>query len=186
MKVFLILNTTSDSLAFCFLSDSVVTNTGKPFYIPESKGECRVSLAVAIRIKRLGKGIKEKFASRYYSEFAPALHFFLPAYADSLKAKGWPDDPARNFDKSLFVGDFKPFDVNLKLELKLKDSIVAYFDFNQINHSIENIIEEISVLNTLKMGDIIVPGLSDSVPLKTGDILEVFADGEKAFQVRVK
>lgn len=186
MKVFLILNGPSESPAYCFLSDSAVTNTGKPFYLPENKGVTRVSMTAAIRIERLGKGIREKFAPRYYSEFAPALHFFLPEYSAQLKDSGLPDDPARNFDKSLFIGEFKPFDSESRMELKLNDSVVASFDFNRLNHSTDRIIEEISVLNTLKMGDIIVPGLSDSVPLKTGDILEVFADGEKAFQVRVK
>ena len=184
MKAIVFINTSP--YGYFFLADSAVSNTGKPFYLPENLGETCVCLSAAIRVSRLGKCIREKFAPRYYSKFAPALHFFLPEYARKLKEMNLPEDPARNFDKALFVGDLLPFNPSARIELALNGEKVAEFSFNNIDKGIDSIIEEVSLLNTLKMGDIILPGLSNAVSLKSGDILEVGVDGVKAFQVRVK
>lgn len=184
MKVFLIHNHPGE-VAYSFLSDSAVSNTGKPFYLPENLGETRVSIGAAIRINRLGKGVKEKFSSRYYSEAAPALHFFLPDFSKRLKDQGLPDDAARNFDKSLFVGEFRPFEPS-RFVLKVNEDTVSAFDLPPCRISLDKVIEEISRLNTLKMGDYIVLLSEVSVPLEEGDTLRVVSQENPGFHVRIK
>ena len=189
MKAILTLNNYGETLSpvgFGLLADSAVTNCGKPFYIPENVGQTCVTLAMAIRINRLGKGIKEKFASRYFSEMAPALHFFLPDYAAALRDESLPEDPAHSFDKALFVSDFLDFSQSSIIELTINDNKVAEFNPAHLKKNIDKLIEEISIMNTLKMGDLIVPGVNGSFPIYPGDILEVFVNTQKAFQVRVK
>ena len=48
--------------------DSALLKQNKPFYVPDFMGQIDYELEVVIRINRLGKGIAEKFASRYYTE----------------------------------------------------------------------------------------------------------------------
>ena len=168
------------------LADSTMTNTGKPFYIPDFIGEISVSLGVAIRITRLGKHIDTKFASRYFSEYAPALHFWSPELEKKLKTKNLPADASRNFDRSLFVGDFKQITDFKPLDLFKNGECITDFNIHRLLLPIEKVIEDFSVINTLKMGDIILPGLSEGVRIGEGDVLEVSSDGNKEFHVKIK
>lgn len=168
------------------VADSAMTNTGKPFYLPENLGDTEVALSMAIKISRLGKNIDSKFSSRYYSELAPALHFRLPDYETELKSKGLATDASHSFDKSLFIGDFVPMDSIVELELRLNGDKVSLFDRNCLNMPLEDVIHKVSRLNTLKIGDIILPGLGDWVKIKEGDFLEVINKEERSFHVKIK
>ena len=169
-----------------FLSDSAVTNTGKPFYLPEGRGKTFASLSIAVRFGRLGKSISKEFAPRYYSEFAPALHFYLPEYERRLREMKLPTDAARNFDKSLFVGDFRPIEELSAFELIRNKERVAVFDPGQLCYGIDQLISLISVMNTIKMGDMLVPGLSRGIEPEEGDLLEIGCGDFRAFHVKVR
>ncbi|MCH5228581.1 MAG: hypothetical protein J1F12_01120 [Muribaculaceae bacterium] len=168
------------------LADSAMTNTGKPFYAPEEIGPIEVSLAPAIRICRLGKFIKRKFASRYYSEFAPALHFHCPEMAHRLQIEGLPQDAARNFDRSLFVGDFLSWEADTRLEMKKNGEKVSEFLFEEMIKAPDHLIENFSVINTLKIGDIMLPALSAPLIVAPGDYLEVLVNNIPSFHVKVR
>lgn len=169
-----------------FLADSAVSNTGKPFYLPENHGEVTVSLVPVVRISRLGKSIVPKFASRYYSECAPGVHFRLPQFEEELISKGLPGDAARNFDRSLFVGEFFPMEETVKIELKINGEKVSEIIFEGISHEIDEMLSKVSKMNTIKMGDYLVPEIRGSRILKEGDLIEVMRNGERAFHVKVK
>lgn len=176
----------SEELAWYLLADSTLTNTGKPFYLPEDIGRVCVSIAPAIKINRLGKSIAQKFSPRYYSEYAPALSFRLPDMERLLIDRKLPSDAAFNFDRALFAGEFRAFEVADKMELRKKGEPVAFFDYSGLIKHTDELISSISRLNTLKTGDILVPALSGEVLVEEGDILEVFVNGSKAFHVKVK
>ena len=190
MKVFVIVNNYSpdkdESSGWCILADSSVTNTGKPFYKPDSYGALAASLSIGVRISRLGKHVESKFAGRYYSEYAPVLHFHLPEYEKTLREKGLPTDASRNFDRSLFIHEFRPMEIFSPLELTVNGQKVAEFNLDRLSKPIDDIVQEVSDINTIKMGDIILPGLSGSIVLKEGDLLEVKEEGRRVFMVKIK
>lgn len=169
-----------------FLSDSAVSNTGKPFYHPDSYGKLMVSLSGLVRISRLGKCIEPKFAGRYYSEYAPCVHFTLPQYGERLKELSLPLDASRSFDRSLFVGDFISKEYPETLKLKVNGEKKSEFSFENLHLSIEQCISSVSQLNTLKMGDYILPALSGFIEIKEDDYLEVIKGDERVFHVKVK
>lgn len=173
-------------LGWYLLADSAVTNTGKPFYLPENYGKVVVSVSIAVRISRLGKFISRKFAPRYYTEYAPVLHFRMPEYERKLKGEGLPGDAARNFDKSLFAGDLLPLGEEQPVELYVNGEKSAEFSRAFLNNSLERVVEEVSQMNTLKMGDLILPALSGEIELHRGDFLELKQTGKGLFSVRVK
>lgn len=173
-------------IGWYILADSAISNTGKPFYLPEGLGKVTVSLSIAIRLSRLGKFIDPKFAHRYYSNFAPALQFRLPDFEESLRALNLPDDAARNFDKALFIGDFQNLKGNAEVKMLVNGEERSLFSFVGLKENIDNVLSKVSRLNTIKMGDIILPGLCPQVPLKEGDWITVLTDGLKSFEVKVK
>lgn len=168
------------------LADSAITNTGKPFFKPDNQGRVKVALGMAVKISRLGKHISEKFAPRYYSEWAPVMLFQLPNKEEALIKEGLPVDPARNFDRALFVGDFIPLEesVNFYL-LKNKDSVLSFNSLDMID-GIDKIIRDVSLLNTLRIGDILVPAVTSGVFVDEEDFFEVMKGEERLFHVKVK
>lgn len=168
------------------IADSAVTNTGKPFYLPEDLGRVEVALSVAIRMNRLGKSIAERYASRYYAEAAPALHFRLADYREKLKKESRPLDASANFDRSLFVGDFRPVEEISELTLECNGKPALTWKWQGLKATSEVILSNISRLNTIKMGDLMLPGLSGWRALKEGDRMDVMVNSQKAFQVKVK
>lgn len=168
------------------IADSAVSNTGKPFYLPEKIGRVTVDLGCAIRINRLGKSISPKFAPRYYSEFAPVLHFSLPDYRRQLEERGLSADASVSFDRSLFVGDFHPVADLEEITLYRDGERVAEWKPEGLKDSPDKVISQLSVMNTVKMGDLILPGLTGGIEIKEGDRLEVKVKGEDGFLVKVK
>ena len=191
MKVFVMVNNYGEEAlkkpcGWYLLADSAVTNTGKPFYLPEGLGQVRASLGLALKISRVGKSISPEFAGRYFTEAAPVLHFHFPEYEAKLLEQGLPGDAARNFDRSLFVGEFSPIDANWEACLFLNEEKKEIFSVSRLLHTPEEVVSEISKRNTLKIGDLILPGLSGNIPLGIEDKLEVKIQGERVFMVKVK
>ena len=191
MKVFAIVNNYAPSEGIAdrgwyLIADSAVSNTGKPFYLPEFVGPTVVSLTIAVRFSRLGKYIDRKFAPKYFSEFAPALHFHLPEYAYNLRSQGLPEDASRSFDKSLIIDEFVPKDQFENVELRKNGESAARFSLENLHDDLEELIAKVSVMNTIKMGDLLLPALSGNIEIREGDLLEVFHGSQKAFHVRIK
>ncbi|MCH5224627.1 MAG: fumarylacetoacetate hydrolase family protein [Muribaculaceae bacterium] len=171
---------------WCLLADSAVSNTGKPFYLPDLERETRGSLVFAVKISRLGKGISPKFSHRYYSEIAPAVNFWLPTLEAELRGGGLPDDAARNFDRALMVGEFGPFDPGLELTLRINGQEACRASLKALTFSLDECLAEISKFNTLKMGDLLIPDRGHGIPLEVGNLLEIFSGDEKAFHIKIK
>ena len=191
MKAFVVVNNyppsgLQDKRGWYLLADSAITNTGKPFYIPDFKEDVVVSLCVAVKITRLGKAISSNFAPGYYSEYAPALHFYCSDYGKALEREGLPADPSRNFDRALFVGEFRPLSESQTIELLKNGEMTASFSFNSLVKPVEEILSWISRMNTMKIGDLLIPALSGKEKVNEGDMVEVRIEGVRAFHVRIK
>lgn len=191
MKVFVMANNYAPSgegrdRGWFLLADSAVINTGKPFYLPDSVGKTIARFGIALKISRLGKSVSNKFAKRYFSEYAPVINFNLPDYEKELKAKDLPADPARNFDKALVVGDFRPIEQFKPLTMQVNGTQKGEFITENLILPFEEIICVVSRYNTLKMGDIVVAGLTGETELNEGDLIELMESGGRLFHVRVK
>ena len=177
---------TLNETGWYLIADSAVSNTGKPFYLPEGRGRVTVALGPALRVSRLGKSIAGKFAHRYYSEFAPAVHFRLPDYRAALQKAGRSADASVNFDRSLFVGEFHPASELKELLLFRNGEKVSEWRDGPLKKNPEEVLSEISLMNTLKMGDLVLPGITEGVEIKEGDRLDVWVNGVLSFQVKMK
>lgn len=191
MKAIVIENNYKESIThgkcgWYFLADSAISNTGKPFYLPENVGRVTASISLAIKISRLGKFIEPRFASRYYVECAPAVHFRLPEFKEKLGSEGLPEDAARSFDKSLFVGDFFPWEASIIINLWKNGMAEVSFSPDKLNFSVDEVLSKVSVMNTVKIGDLLIPGLNGEVELDEGDILDLRSAEDSLFKVKIK
>lgn len=171
-----------------FLADSSLTNGGKPFFIPDFANEFEAIPVVALRINRLGKSIAPKFAGRYYCEFATAIHFRAKDLMETLVGRRLSADMATSFDRSLIMGEWlpAPLEDDIKVVMSKNGFPVSEFDSKRLTLSIKETVSEASRSNTLKMGDLIIPGLSEGVGIAINDVLELSFVDAPTLTVQIK
>lgn len=157
--------------------DSALIRSGKPVFLPEEK--LKFHLGFIARMDGVGKTIKSRFAGKYYSLVAPAI-FFLPLRAsESLQNNSHPYACDIVADFVVVCGDF--IDTSelqndsgtsvIQMETKIlgsssqkkDETFVLSFAAKRISDSIE----EASIRNTLKTGDLagfILPESYDAMP----------------------
>lgn len=156
--------------------DSVIVNSGKPFFLPDFDSEFEARASIAIKISRLGKSVDVRFAKRYYAVAAPALLIFATGLKRRLTEQGLPQDQSYVFDRALQLGEFKDlscFGDILSFDIRVNGSHAMRWSESETNVSTDRIIETISSYNTIKVGDLILPALSrDAISLVPGQIIE--------------
>lgn len=176
-------------LSWYFIPDSALVNSGKPFFIPEFADEFEVFLTPMVKINRIGKSIGSRFAERYFSEMAPAVHFRAAALRRKLLDAGLPPDPSHSFDRAMTVGEFLPAETFLngqELAIFKNGEKAAICHPQQIKLVIGPFLEEVSRSNTVKMGDYLVPVLSNPVMINIGDTITVTLDGKNLLTIHIK
>ena len=177
---------------FFMKPDSALVISNRPFFYPDFSKDVHHELEVVIRIDRLGRSIEEKFAGRYFSELALGVDFTARDLQKEQKEKGLPWEIAKGFDYSAPVSDFVPVkqfkdihDLNFRLDLN--GSTVQEGNTSLMIFSFEQIIAYVSRFMTLKTGDLIYTGTPAGVgPVKVGDRLEAYLEGEKLMDFPVK
>ena len=105
------------------------------------------------------------------------------------KAKGLPWEIAKAFDNSAVIGEFRKLKKNegIDFSMNLNGTEVQKGNTNDMIFSFSKIIAYASQFFTLQVGDLIYTGTPAGVgPVKIGDRLEGFLEGEKLFDFEVK
>ncbi len=173
--------------------DSALLLKNKPFFYPDFSREVNFELEVVVRISKVGKSIEPRFASRYYDAVALGIDFTARDIQMKAKAKGQPWALAKGFDDSAVLSHFIPIedlhkDVNnLDFHLLHNGNMVQQGNTSQMFFSIDTIISYVSQFMTLKTGDYLYTGTPAGVgPVKIGDKLEGFLEGEKMLECDIK
>lgn len=179
----------STPISWYFIPDSALVNSGKPFFIPEFSDEFEAFLAPVVRINRIGKSIASRFAHRYYTEIAPAVHFRASKLRKELLAAGMPADASHSFDRSMTVGDFislDNIDDSASITLFKNEEAVAGCEIEKWKNEIGNLLEKVSSSNTIKMGDYLIPQLLGPTKVNIGDHLKVNLGSTPMFFIDIK
>ncbi len=118
--------------------DSCLLVNRKPFFKPDWTDDVRVNRCIVLRVSRLGKGIAERFADRYYDAIAQGADFTAVDVLRDAMQNGHSWTHATCFDYSLAVGEWNP-----KRQL---DNLVV---------TPEKAIETASKVMTIRQGDLI-------------------------------
>lgn len=164
----------------------------RPFYYPDYSNDIHFETELVLKISRNGKHIQEEFAHRYYDEIGIGIDLTARDLQSECKKKGLPWEIAKAFDSSAPLGEFVPkeklnLDDGIRFRLNINGEIRQSGNSSDMIFSFDRIIAYVSRFVTLKMGDLIFTGTPEGVgPLKQGDLLEAFIEGEQLLRTRIK
>lgn len=145
-----------------------------------------------LHICKVGKNIQKRFASTYFDAVGIGLDFTAREIQNKCKENGLPWLVSKGFDNAAPLGRFieksKIRDIhNIQFHLEKNGVTVQKASSSEMIFSFEDIISYISGYITLKTGDLIFTGTPSGVgPVKIGDRLEAFMEGEKLLGCSVK
>lgn len=178
---------------FFFKPDTAILPKKQPFYIPDFTNDLHYELELVVKINKLGKNIKEKFAHTYYNEIGLGIDFTARDIQQQCKEKGLPWEKAKGFDYSAPVGNefIKVSDLDdvndIDFKLKKNGEDVQIGNSKDMIFSIDQIISYISQFVTLKIGDLIFTGTPAGVgKVEIGDLLEGYIGEKKLLSLKVK
>lgn len=161
------------------------------FYMPDFTKDLHHEIELVLRICKAGKHIEEQFAKNYYDEVGLGIDFTARDLQAICKEKGLPWEKAKAFDNSAPVGKFikkETLDAaNIGFELKVNGETRQAGNSSGMIFSFDQVISYVSRYVTLKTGDLIYTGTPEGVgPVKIGDRLEGFLNGESLLKLSVK
>jgi len=172
--------------------DSAVLPKEQDFYIPEFSNDIHYEVEVLVKVKRVGKHIKEEFAGTYYDEVGLGIDFTARDLQSQLKEKGLPWEKAKGFDGAAVIGEWLPKsefkDLNtLNFELIKNDELVQSGNTSLMLWKIDEIIAYVSTFFMLKKGDIIFTGTPAGVGrVAPNDYLRGNLEKKELFTVKIK
>lgn len=185
---------TTPTIPTIFLKpETALLKDNKPVYIPDFTNRLEYEVEVIVRINRLGKGIAEKFANRYYAEVGLGIDFTARDMQMEACSSGEPWDLCKGFDCSAPISKFIPLtelggDVqNLDFRLDIDGKTVQEGNTKDMIFSVDAIISYISRYYTMKIGDILFTGSpkgADAVSI--GNHIEGWLCGRKMLDFYIK
>jgi len=179
---------------FFLKPDSSLLHKRHAFYIPDWTNEVHYEVELVVKIKKLGKAIQKKYASRYYDEVGLGIDFTARDVQSKLKAKGHPWEKAKSFDGSAVVSEkfiqLESLGKNvqdLNFDLSINGSTVQSGSTTEMIFKVDDLISYISQFMTLKTGDLLFTGTPSGVgPVRSGDKITGTLEGFQMLNVNVK
>jgi 2-keto-4-pentenoate hydratase/2-oxohepta-3-ene-1,7-dioic acid hydratase in catechol pathway len=177
---------------FFLKPDTALLIRNRPLYYPSFTSQLHHEIELVLKINKVGKHIQKEFAHTYFDEIGIGLDMTARDLQDTAKKKSLPWTIAKGFDQSAPIGSFLPksrFDdlKNISFHLDLNGKTVQNGNSGMMIYPFEEIISYISNFMTLRTGDLIFTGTPAGVgPVKTGDILEAYLEGEKLLKCEIR
>jgi len=177
----------TEQIAVSFRPDSTLSKGNKPFFLPDFSDDFSSQIFVAVRICKLGKNIEERFARRYYNEFA----FAVCLRADDLAQNAKMCNLAISFDGATAVSNFFELESvdfqQIELEYHYNENIYFINNLGNFFDKINQIIVFASKFCTLKTGDLLLLRLNfETKKIKIGDKISIFFNKNKILEQKIK
>lgn len=143
--------------------DTALLSGGRPFFVPDHLGRVDYEAELVVRICRLGKGVPERFAHRYYDAATLGIDFTARDLQKRLSQAGRPWDVAKGFDGSACIGQWVelaqlPSVQQLRFRLEVNGQVAQQGNTVQMLRSVDALISHISQFYTLRTGDLLFTG----------------------------
>ncbi|KAL6071001.1 Acylpyruvase fahd1, mitochondrial [Balamuthia mandrillaris] len=155
-----------------------------PIELPLGAGEVHHEVELGIVISKRGRDIKETEAMDFVGGYALALDLTCRDLQAEAKKKGTPWTVAKGYDTFCPISPFIPKSAlpsaatNTTLWLKVDGIERQRGNTNQMIFSVPTLIQYISSIMTLDVGDLILTGTPSGVgPLKAGQVVTAGVEG---------
>ena len=173
-------------------ADSSLLKDKKPLFLPEELGRIDYETELVVRICRLGKGISQRFAHRYYDAVTVGIDFTARDLQRKLCEEGQPWDLCKGFDGAAAIGEWVPVEKfrdiqSIHFHLDINGKTVQEGCSSDMLYKVDELISYISRWFTLKTGDILYTGTPAGVgPVSINDHLEGWLEERKVLEMNVK
>ena len=138
------------------LADSSILPTGRPLFIPDWASGMDGTLALAVRVGRLGKCIAPKFACRYWDAVTACV---ITHGTDTNGPLTGIEMPSRAHDGALLLGEMQPREVldapDASLNWTVGEQCVGQMQLAGMSDTVNATLSQLSQYMTLKMGDLL-------------------------------
>lgn len=172
--------------------DSALLKDGKPFFIPDWMGQIDYEAELVVRICRLGKGIPERFAHRYYDAVTLGVDFTARDLQKKLRDARLSWDLCKGFDGSAAIGEWVSVDKfrdiqALHFNLDINGRTVQEGCTSDMLFRVDEIIAYISRFFTLKTSDLLYTGTPEGIgPVHIDDHLTGYIEDKKVLEFNCK
>ena len=172
-------------------ADSSLLKGGRPLFLPDELGRIDYEAELVVRISRLGKGIPERFAHRYYDAVTCGVDFTARDLQQRLRRDGLPWELSKSFDGAAAVGEWVPLENlgtgGITFRLDVNQSTVQEGNSSDMRWSIYSLIAYISKFITLRTGDLLFTGTpSPTGPVHVDDHITGYLGDKKVLEFNVK
>jgi len=177
---------------FFLKPDTALLTRNRPFFYPSFTKEIHHEVELVLKVCKVGKAVQKKFAHTYFEEIGLGFDLTARDLQDDAKKKGLPWALSKGFDNAAPVSRFVPKSKfpdlkNISFHLDLNGKTLQTGNSSLMLYPFDEIITYISQFMTLRTGDLIFTGTPAGVgPVKIGDVLEGYLEGEKMLTTRIK
>lgn len=163
------------------------------FHYPSFSKEIHHEVEIVFRICRHGKDIPVDKSLEYIDAVTLGLDFTARDIQQKCKEKGLPWEISKAFDQSAPLSDrFIPIsevkDIhNIRFNMELNGKKIQEGSSAEMIFPPEKLVAYISRFITIETGDLLYTGTPAGVgPVKPGDILVAFLEGDKMLECRIQ
>lgn len=177
-------------------ADSSLLKDGKPFFVPDWAERVDYEAELVVRISRLGKGIPERFAHRYYDAVTVGVDFTARDWQEKARRNGLPWEISKGFDGSAVIGEWQSLPLstdgekdiqNLNFRLDINGETVQEGCTADMFYRVDELIAYLSRFFTLKTGDLLFTGTPTGVgPVRVDDHLQGWLEDRKVLDFYCK
>lgn len=170
------------------VGDNALLRNNNDFYFPDFTESLSCVPQVVLKTCKLGKGIPERFAHRYYNEIGVGIRFYADSLEEELLEKKIPSILASSFDESAAISRMKEYDgKEVSYAFFINEKEIVRQSLFSLPVSIDRFVSEASHFYMVKIGDYFFCGSPFRYKgIKIGDRLQLFMDEEKLLDFYVK
>ncbi|WP_302568085.1 fumarylacetoacetate hydrolase [Culturomica massiliensis] len=136
------------------IGDNALLRNNNDFYFPAFTRELSCVPQLVFRACKLGKGVSERFAGRYYNEVGVGLRFYADTLESELKMKGLPCGVAAAFDDSAAQSELRDYQgENIKYSLQVNETTVFTGTMRELPLHADEFVALASGFYMIKIGD---------------------------------
>lgn len=163
---------------FVVVGDNALLRNNDDFYVPSFARELSCVPQLVLRVCKIGKGVSERFASRYYEEGGLGIRFYADELERDLVSQGLPSIAASSFDGSAVISRLSKLEMGWEkrnYSLRLNGTLVFQGNVEDLPDKPEQLVARMTKYYMLKIGDFIYCGNSFRLSgLRLGDHLQGF------------